>query len=186
MVSCLSVSLKPRANTDTQVAFPGSWLVKFRNKREKDRRKKEEKEKKIRSQDVKHRCLKSRKVFSLSRLCPDAVFIFNEYRYAEKEKREGWGFSPFSFNAAHGRSSTNRNYAYRVPTVPTFLPHLDLYFFYALFIGESSDTRTPLQTDGVRCSSFSIRKIVVLPYFVVTIVVLAVYFTRLSILRSRG
>lgn len=91
MVSCLSVSLKPRANTDTQVAFPGSWLVKFRNKREKDRRKKEEKEKKIRSQDVKHRCLKSRKVFSLSRLCPDAVFIFNEYRYAEKEKREGWG-----------------------------------------------------------------------------------------------
>lgn len=44
-VSCLSVSLKPRVDTDTQVAFPGSWLVKFRNKREKDRRKKEEEKK---------------------------------------------------------------------------------------------------------------------------------------------
>lgn len=98
----------------------------------------------------------------------------------------GEGLSPFSFNAAHGRSSTNRNYAYRVPTVPTFLPHLDLYFFYALFIGtsESSSCTNPLRTDGVRCSSFSIRKIVVSSLFCRIGFISRSFFPRLSILRT--
>lgn len=160
-------------NTDTRVAAlhfrEASWSarVTFRNKREKDRRKEKERKKggkRIRSQDVKHRCFKSRKVFSLSRLCPDAVFIFNEYRYAE-EKREGWG----PRLSLHFHST--RPMAARQPTgiMRIAFPlcqhscHIDLYFFYALFIGTSDAqigcTNPSLRRDGAPWS-FSIRKIV--------------------------
>lgn len=126
-------------------------------------------------------CFKGRKVFSLSR--PDAVFIFNEYRYAE-EKRRGeeedspslsLSLSPFSFNAAHGRSSTPaRNYAYRVPTMPTFLPHrLILFFLRAFYWHERRSNRMNEPPPSKEIDAVFYKKnsnINFPPYFVVVMV----------------
>lgn len=181
-------------NTDTRVAAlhfrEASWSarVTFRNKREKDRRREKERKKggkRIRSQDVKHRCFKSRKVFSLSRLCPDAVFIFNEYRYAE-EKREGWG----PRLSLHFHST--RPMAARQPTgiMRIAFPlcqhscHIDLYFFYALFIGTSDAQIEPLSPKRRGSMEFFNKKNSnILPTCCCFVVCCLFFFSKLSVLR---